>query len=218
MAGEFSCEIVTWDQFYNLARLLSKIIKSSGYRPDLVIAIARGGYVPARVLCDLLLRDQLTSIKVEHWGVAAVKKEQARIRSPLAIEITGLNVLIVDDLTDTGDTLAIATDYIRRFCPREIRTAVLQHKSDSVFQPDYYAEYIPRWSWIIYPWAFYEDLVGFTEKIVRDGEFSLQDIKEELAGRYRIAVDERELRDAIDDLISDRKVVQTGSFYQGADG
>jgi len=218
MAGEFSCEIVTWDQFYNLARLLSKGIKSSGYRPDVVIAIGRGGYVPARVLCDFLLRNQLTSIKVEHWDVAAARKEQARIRSPLAIEITGLNVLIVDDLTDTGDTLVIATEYIRRFCPKEIRTAVLQHKSNSVFQPDYYAEYISRWSWIIYPWAFYEDLVGFTDKIVRDGEFSLQAIKKELAGRYQIPVDERELRDAIDDLISEGKVLQTGSFYRGADG
>jgi len=51
----FSCEVVSWEYFATLARTPAYRIKQSGFRPDLVIAIGRGGYVPARVVCDVLL-------------------------------------------------------------------------------------------------------------------------------------------------------------------
>jgi hypothetical protein len=84
-----------------LPRISAKAIKSSGYRPDLVIAVGRGGYVPASV-CDFMLHSQLTSIKIEHWGIAARKQDTAEVRSPLSVNVVGLKVLIIDDVTDTG--------------------------------------------------------------------------------------------------------------------
>ncbi len=77
------------------------------------------------------------------------------------MEIRGLKVLLVDDITDTGDTVEVALEHIREFGPAEVRLAVLQHKKQSTLRPDYYAGKIVKWRWIIYPWAVVEDIGGF---------------------------------------------------------
>ena len=73
----------------------------------------------------------------------------------------GLKVLIVDDITDTGDTVGVAFQHIQEFDPAEVRVAVLQHKRQSMLKPDFYAKKLTKWRWIIYPWAVVEDIGGF---------------------------------------------------------
>lgn len=164
-SGEFKCNIVSWDKAYKLAKILAFKIKKSGFKPDLVIGIARGGLVPARIVCDFLLQKDLTSIKVEHWGIASTLGE-AKIKYPLAVDISGKKVLVVDDVADTGDTYNIVMKYLTKKNPAEIRTAVLHYKTCSSFVPDYWVEKQLEWKWIIYPWAVYEDITGFIEKML----------------------------------------------------
>ena len=52
-------------------------------------------------------------------------KAEARIRFPLSVDISGKKVLIIDDVTDTGDTLKLSVNYIQNLSPAEVRTAVL---------------------------------------------------------------------------------------------
>jgi hypothetical protein len=212
--GPLTCEIVTWEEQYRLAKALAGKIRSSGYRPDLVIAIGRGGYVPARILCDLLLLSMLASVKVEHWGMAAEKKEEVVIRLPLTADIRGKRVLIVDDVTDTGDTIEAVVDYVKGLGPKEVRTAVLQHKEVSRFVPDYFAEVCPVWRWIVYPWALHEDLVGFSRKILAGNSLTVGELKEELARRYQLTAGEEEIQEALEDLISSGEIVKEGSRYR----
>ena len=215
----FPCDLVTWNEFYDLAKSLSRSIKSSGWRPDLVVAIGRGGYVPARVVCDFLVFDLLTSMKVEHWGIAAQKRDQAMVRFPLAVDVSGKKVLIVDDVTDTGDTLSTAVGYVESLGPAEIRTAVLQHKTSSAFLPDYYVEKIVLWRWIIYPWAVYEDLVGFAERVLSgsDHPMSADQIIADLKRRFEIDVGLDEMAGVLEDLEAMGKAVRSGSVYRVAD-
>jgi hypoxanthine phosphoribosyltransferase len=214
----FPCDIVTWNEFYDLAKSLSRLIKSSGWRPDLVVAIGRGGYVPARVVCDFLVHDLLTSMKVEHWGIAAQKKDQAVVRFPLATVVSGQKVLIVDDVTDTGDTLTTAVGYVEGLGPKETRTAVLQHKTSSEFQPDYYAEKITEWRWIIYPWAVHEDLVGFTERVLNGSDLPLSadQIRADLKRRFDIDLDKDQMAEILEDLVALGKGMRSGSVYRVA--
>jgi hypoxanthine phosphoribosyltransferase len=214
----FPCTLVSWEESARLARRLAGAIKADGYRPDLVIAIGRGGYVPARVVCDCLLHDMLTSMKVEHWGIAARKKDETVVRFPLAVDITGLRVLIVDDVTDTGDTLTTTAAYVISLGPREVRTAVLQHKGTSRFTPDYIAEYVTEWSWIIYPWAVHEDLVGFVERVLGSKTQFFDEIKAKLAARFEIRVADEELRAALEDLVALGKVERVGSLFRAVRG
>jgi hypoxanthine phosphoribosyltransferase len=216
----FPCDLVTWNEFYDLATSLSRLIKSSGWRPDLVVAIGRGGYVPARVVCDFLVFDLLTSMKVEHWGIGAQKKSEASVRFPLATEISGQKVLIVDDITDTGDTLTTAVGYVESLGPKETRTAVLQHKITSEFLPDYYSEKITVWRWVIYPWAVHEDLVGFTERVLQSSDLPLSadQIRADLKRRFDIGLDENQMDEVLEDLVALGKVTRSGSIYRASCG
>ena len=211
---EFPCELVTWQDSYEMARALAGMVKEDCYAPDLVIAIGRGGYVPARVVCDFLLQDMLTSFKMEHWGSAAKEKPEVKVRFPLAVEIRGQKVLVVDDVTDTGETLQHAIEYLRSLSPREIRTAVLQHKSGSSrFHPDYFAREEKEWRWIIYPWAVHEDVVGFCEKILECEALTPDELREALFRRYGIHVSVVAVNDALDDLLGGALIGKSGERY-----
>jgi hypoxanthine phosphoribosyltransferase len=62
---------------------------------------------------------------VEHWGIVATPTEKAVIKFPLYVDIKDKCVLLVDDITDTGDTLRVSLEHLKKFKPKEIRTAVL---------------------------------------------------------------------------------------------
>jgi hypothetical protein len=159
------CQLVSWDQFALLSRQLARTIHTSWFRPDLIVAIGRGGYLPARILSDYLNVFDLASMKIEHYyGVR--RQKLARIRYPLRAEVAGRHVLLVDDVTDSGETFRVARQHLRE-CgePAELKTAVLHHKSVSEFVPDYYAEEVSTWCWILYPWALMEDLGSFLREM-----------------------------------------------------
>jgi hypoxanthine phosphoribosyltransferase len=209
----FPCQLVSWDEAYRLSRKLAYEIKSSGFHPDLIIAIGRGGYVPARIVSDFLLHSLLTSIKVEHWDNAARKRPEATVRFPLAVDIQGQKILIVDDVTDTGETLRVTADYVRSLHAGEIRTGVMQHKTVSPIVPDFYAEVITEWRWIIYPWAAHEDLVGFAERVLSEQPATIKQICERLKERYSLVVDENEMPEILADLMAIKKAKRCGDRY-----
>ncbi|MEM4018553.1 MAG: phosphoribosyltransferase, partial [Sulfolobales archaeon] len=55
-------KLVTWDEIVEWSMGLAETIKRRGFKPDIVIAVSRGGYVPARLICDFLLVDNLISL------------------------------------------------------------------------------------------------------------------------------------------------------------
>lgn len=196
----FRCEILSWNRVVRDSKRLSESIKDSGYEPDIVVAIGRGGYVPARILCDYLLIRDLTSIKVEHWGIAATEAEKAVIKFPLCADIKNKEVLLVDDITDTGDTLRVSLEYLKTFKPKGIKTAVLIHKTCSVIIPDYFVKMVTKWRWIIFPWHIYEDLTGFIKRIKDMGIYGEDEIIREIRERYSIIVDINTIKDVLLEL------------------
>ena len=161
MTEKLRCELVSPDAVSALTDALGDKIRASGFRPDLVVAISRGGFTPARLLCDVLGLFNLTSIRVVHYARAATKEQAATVKYPLCIPVQGLRVLIVDDVNDTGDTLQVARAHLEALGPSDIRTAVLHEKSGSPVRADYVAETITDWRWLVYPWAVVEDVGGF---------------------------------------------------------
>ena len=165
MDQQMHCELVSWEQFYRLVRKLAFAIRAAGYCPQIVVAIGRGGYVPARVLCDYFDVMDLASVKLEHYR-ATERQASVQVKYPLAADLTDRRVLVVDDVSDTGETFEAAIEHIFGHSrPASVRTAVLHHKQVSRFVPDYYAEKVTRWRWIIYPWAVIEDVTALIEKL-----------------------------------------------------
>ena len=198
-ADTFKCYLVSWDEVSMLAKMLSFKIKNSGFKPDLVIGIARGGLVPARIVCDFLIQKDLAVIKVEHWGIAAIALGKAEIKFPLPIDISGKKILIVDDVVDTGDTFTVAMDYVKGKNPLEVKSSVLHYKTCSTFVPDYWAEKQDEWKWIIYPWAVYEDLTGFIERVLIK-PMTHEEIRKALKSNFDISISKKDLAEMLNDM------------------
>ncbi len=165
-------KIVSWDEIVKWTKGLSQKIKDSVWTPDVVVAVARGGYVPARLLCDFLDITDLLSVQSQHWTEAARAAEKAILKYPYKVDMEGKNVLVVDDIVDTGETLLLARDYIRReWRPVEVKVAALQWISPvAKFEPDYYYLEVRDWTWFQYPWTRLEDLQQFIARILREDE------------------------------------------------
>ena len=195
-AQSMPCELVTWQGFYLLAQQLARIIHTAWFRPEIIVAIGRGGYLPARILADYLNVFDLTDIKIEHYR-GAQRREMASVRYPLAADVSGRRVLLVDDVSDSGETFEVAIRHLReRGEPAELRTAVLHHKQVSRFVPDYYAEEVVDWRWVIYPWAVIEDLGGFLRAMVPPPA-SVEAFADYLLERHGIEVGRATLEDVL---------------------
>ena len=164
-----TCVTPSWIEMVEYSRQTTSLIKKSGFKPDIIIALSRGGLVPARIFCDFLHIKNCYSIKIDHWGLTATKDGKARINHGLDMDLSGKNVLIVDDITDTGESLELAKAHIENLGPMSLKTATLIHLSNSKYTPDYFG--IQReWAWIIFPWNYQEDLVNLTKKMLTDNK------------------------------------------------
>jgi hypoxanthine phosphoribosyltransferase len=180
--------LVGWDEIVEWSRGLAFRILESGWRPDLIVAVARGGFVPARLLCDFLDVTDLLSVQSQHWVEAAKAAERAILRYPYKIDASGKRVLVVDDIVDTGETLELARKFIEReWGPQEVRTAALQWISSvAKIKPDYYYLEVREWVWFQYPWTRLEDLQQFITRIFREDERARGGLsEEELEGLFR---------------------------------
>jgi len=199
MPDHKKCEVITWNRFHALSRKLARKVRESGYRPDTIVAIGRGGYMPGRILSDFLDVMDLACIKVEHYH-AAKKDREAVVRYPLTADLSGRRVLLVDDVSDSGDTFDVALPHLAcRGTPAEVRTAVLHHKVTSSYVPDYYAKKVLKWRWIVYPWAVAEDL-GSLIREMSPRPADLGGIARRLKNEHGVCVSRRLLRDILDGL------------------
>jgi len=197
---KIECEILSWSRIVKDVKRLSGLIRDAGFKIDIAVAIARGGLIPARILSDYLSIRDLTAIKVEHWGTAAVRTEKAILKYPLNADIKDKNVLLVDDITDTGDTLKVSIEYLKSFKPKDIRSAVIIHKTCSAVIPDYLVRKVGKWKWIIFPWHIWEDLTGFIKKIADSGIRDEENIRNELKQRCNIDVKTGIVKEILEEL------------------
>ena len=193
MLEQFKCEVMDWTLFQHLAETTARKIIESGYEPDFLIGLARGGWVLSRVLCDFLGIKDLVSLKVEHWGITATPNGKAQIKYPFRVDLSGRRALIVDDITDTGQSMIVATDYVNTLNPLEVKSAALLHITGSEFTPDFYGQEI-SWRWIIFPWNYIEDMCNIIKNMVEKGTY-VSEIKERLRTDHMIDISENEINE-----------------------
>ena len=206
--GRVPTKLVSWDDIVKWSRELAKKVKESGYKPDVIVAVARGGFVPARLLCDFLSVENLLSLQSQHWTEAAKAAEKAIIKFPYKVDLTGKKVLLVDDIVDTGESLALAKKYIlENWRPKELRIATLQWiKPVAKIKPDYYLIEVTEWIWFQYPWTRLEDTYQFFKRMLsEEGKYKKIWTKKELIDKfiewYEIDVGIEYFNDAIEMLI-----------------
>jgi hypoxanthine phosphoribosyltransferase len=145
-------EILTWQRFGEANRELGQVIHDSGYRPDLVVAIARGGMLFAGGLSYALGVKQCDALNIEFYTGIGETLPQPELLPPLldAEAARGARVLLVDDVADSGRTLKLAVELIEAM-GAEVRSAVLYTKPTTIIQPDF--SWAATGKWIAFPWS-----------------------------------------------------------------
>jgi len=148
--GGEDVEEVSWSDIDAMVEELARRITSEGFKPDVIVGILRGGIVPARVLADRLGVDEMASMEIKLYKGVGIRGERPYLRQPPTLPLEDRNVLIVDDISDTGLTLQFAVEVVRLYLPREVKTATLYIKPWTDFIPDFYARSTERW--VVFPW------------------------------------------------------------------
>ncbi len=171
--------ILSWQDVYNLTLRLSERIVSSGFSPDIIVGIARGGWIPARILSDVLYMESLQNIRIEYYTDVGAKGREPKITQPLSGSLKNKSVLIVDEVADTGDSLFYAINHIKSLGVDEHRSAVLHLKPGSRIIPDYYM--VKTSCWTVYPWENRESIISLIKLFRKeDPSLDLKDIRDRL--------------------------------------
>jgi hypoxanthine phosphoribosyltransferase len=145
-------EVMSWQDLGVGSRELAEQVYRDGYRPDIVLGIARGGLLVAGAVSYALDVKNTFTMNVEFYTGIDERLEMPMLLPPVPdlVDLHEARVLIADDVADTGATLALVKD----FCEgkvAEVRCAVLYEKSRSTVR----CEYV--WSrtdaWIDFPWS-----------------------------------------------------------------
>ncbi|WP_353066550.1 phosphoribosyltransferase [Arcanobacterium hippocoleae] len=145
-------EILTWTTFGDASRELAQNIVDSDFTPDIVVAIARGGLVLAGALTYALGVKLSDAVNIEFYtDVHQTLPDPVLLAPMLDIDsIKGKNVLLVDDVADSGRTLKLTVELLAQY-DTNVRSAVLYTKPRTIILPDYSWKDTDKW--ISFPWS-----------------------------------------------------------------
>lgn len=152
-------EVLSWEAFGSASRELATTISASGFAPEIVIAIARGGLLPAGALSYALGTKAAGTLNVEFYTDVEETLPDPVVLAPLldTDAIVGKRLLVVDDVADSGRTLALVMGMMAER-GAHARSAVLYTKPRSIIRPDY------SWRdtdlWITFPWSAAPPVTG----------------------------------------------------------
>lgn len=211
----FRCKLVTWDEIAGWTAEVANRIRDSGCRATVIIGLTRGGWVPARLLCDHLKVKKLYAVKTEHWGITANPDGRALLTQELNINIENDSVLVVDDITDTGESMTLAMAHLFKMKPKELRNATLLHITHSKIEPEFYAVEVPKemWTWFIFPWNLNEDMRTILPKTLLVPR-TAKEIGAAFKKQFFIGPAEAIIRRALRDLEAEGKITRRGTKWE----
>jgi hypothetical protein len=151
-------ETLTYEDFGRAARELAQQVAQDDFEPDLILSIARGGLFLGGALGYALDVKNLFVMNVEFYTGVDKRLELPVVLPPTldAVDLTGANVLVADDVADTGKTLELVRDFCAGYVA-EVRSAVVFEKPRSVVRCDYVWKRTD--AWIDFPWSSLPPLV-----------------------------------------------------------
>ncbi len=178
---------INWQKFEEMAEELAYVLHQKGCKAEIIVAISRGGLVLARILSDFL-KLPIYNIAIESYSEIGKNKEPVITQDLGSADIAGKNILLVDEICDTGKTFERAVGYLSgvvgeglttlpmgqvvRPVPTDdhktsiITTACLVLKSHSSFAPDFFVEKIDKW--VIFPYEIRETVESLRDKMNKE--------------------------------------------------
>ena len=152
-------EWLDWESYGKAVRELAAMVADDGYRPEMILAIARGGLFCAGSLGYALSIKNIYVMNCEYY-TGVDERLPVPVMLPPAVDLVdhrNSKILIADDVADTGHTLKMVYD----FCVErvgDVRSAVLYEKSHSLVKSDYVWKRTDLW--INFPWSTDRPLVS----------------------------------------------------------
>jgi hypoxanthine phosphoribosyltransferase len=145
-------EVLTWDDFGDATRTLAHDVLSSGFTPDIVVAIARGGLLLGGSIAYALGVKSCGALNVEFYTGVDERLPEPVVIPPMLDggSLRDKNILLVDDVSDSGRTLALVRELVGASGAR-VKTVTLYTKPGTVLVPDYYWKSTSQW--ITFPWS-----------------------------------------------------------------
>ncbi len=151
---------ITWSEYHHKIETLAVKIYQSNWQFNQIVCLAKGGLRVGDILC------RLYDVPLAILSTASYGGEENRDRGKIKfsqhlsfIESLGDRILLVDDLVDSGISLAESLKWLQNNYGKNIvdmRTAVIWYKGISVKTPDYFVDYLPDNPWIDQPFEKYE--------------------------------------------------------------
>ncbi len=198
---------LSWEDVNEMVWDVACRLKEDGYDPDVIIAVARGGLVPARILADYLQKKYICTLQMAHWSDDDELTDDPNLVYPLPeIDLSGKKVLVVDDISDEGRTMQKVYGYIKDKVS-EIRTFDLVTKPKSVTVANYCPRVLDDWRWVFFPWSIHEDLLVFTEKVLQiSGGATIEEIIRILGETTGVEVSISEISKVLQEMQLDGEV------------
>jgi uncharacterized protein len=162
LASNIDYEVPTWNQIYDMLLSITQKIQNQNYRPDIIVGIARGGLVPARILSDLLETPQLSFIEAKFYTDIQQTLQKPILKQTLSTPVSFKKTLIVDDIADTGESIKLVKTHLQQQGASQIETATLYQKPWSAIIPDFYEKQTTNW--VVFPWEPKETLRKIIQK------------------------------------------------------
>lgn len=139
---------ISWKQISSCITKLAKRIE----KPDIIITISRGGNIPGSMLAYALNVEKVVNFSVQTYDNQTRTNNIKVLQEPdIVLEEQMDNILVVDDLVDSGSTLSFVRDYFKSK-DIEVKYSTLYIKKGTTFTPDYYAGIIDGSKWVVFPW------------------------------------------------------------------
>ncbi len=180
MKAKVKFEVPTWDKIYGMLLNQAEKVRQSGFKPDVIVGVARGGWVPARILSDFLGINNLATVRVEFYLSVAETLKEPVLTYGVSTAVKGKKVLIVEDVTETGKSLQLVKKHLMQKGAIEVRIATLYRKPWSEIKPDYYE--VETGCWVVFPWEIKETIKKIVEKHVNKKAVDIETAKLVKAG------------------------------------
>ena len=148
-------ENLTWEVFGEASRYLSQQIVESGWFPDLIVGVARGGLIPAGAIGYAIGVKEMGAINVEFYtDIGQTLPEPILLNPQLDTDsLKDKKVLVVDDVADSGKTLDLVVNLLEQTAS-EVKSAVIYTKPTTIFEPDFSWKKTDQWinfAWSVLP-------------------------------------------------------------------
>ena len=157
---------ISWDEYNSTVEKLAIQIADSNFKPDILIGIMRGG-APIIDVLSRVFKLKCAYLAVESYSGKGIEDQQGELifsrEMSSTVQNFGGNMLLCDDLSDTGVTLNRSIEWLKNYQPlkgkiKNIKTAILWKKKKSIFEPDYCAVKLSNDPWIVQPFEKYEEI------------------------------------------------------------